>query len=87
MTIENKTIYTDNSTTTPVRREVVEEMIHYLTENLGNPYSICQNEIEQNEIEQNKIKVRLSVKTILEKQLIIEEIKKLKAKRKTVRRP
>ena len=34
------TIYMDNSATTPVRKEVVEEMIPYLTKNFGNPSSI-----------------------------------------------
>jgi len=40
VTIENKTIYMDNSATTPVRREVVEEMLPYMTENFGNPSTI-----------------------------------------------
>jgi cysteine desulfurase len=40
VTVENKTIYMDNSATTPVRKEVADEMIPYLTENFGNPSSI-----------------------------------------------
>ncbi|KKG18171.1 cysteine desulfurase [Methanosarcina sp. 2.H.T.1A.6] len=40
MTVENRTIYMDNSATTPARKEVVEEMLPYLTENFGNPSSI-----------------------------------------------
>jgi cysteine desulfurase len=40
VTVENKTIYMDNSATTPVRKEVAEEMIPYLMENFGNPSSI-----------------------------------------------
>ena len=40
VTVENMTIYMDNSATTPVRKEVVEEMIPYLTKNFGNPSSI-----------------------------------------------
>ena len=40
VTVENVTIYMDNSATTPVRKEVVEDMILYLTENFGNPSSI-----------------------------------------------
>lgn len=40
VTVENRTIYMDNSATTPVRKEVVEEMLPYLTENFGNPSSI-----------------------------------------------
>ena len=40
VTVENTTIYMDNSATTPVRKEVAEEMIPYLTENFGNPSSI-----------------------------------------------
>ena len=40
VTVENTTIYMDNSATTPVRKEVAEEMIPYLMENFGNPSSI-----------------------------------------------
>ncbi|WP_342674266.1 cysteine desulfurase NifS [Methanosarcina sp.] len=40
MTVENRTIYMDNSATTPARKEVVEEMLPYLTDNFGNPSSI-----------------------------------------------
>jgi cysteine desulfurase len=40
VTAGDKTIYMDNSATTPARKEVVEEMIPYLTENFGNPSSI-----------------------------------------------
>src|SRR5271157_2292619 len=40
VTVENMKIYMDNSATTPVRKEVVENMILYLTENFGNPSSI-----------------------------------------------
>jgi cysteine desulfurase len=40
VTVENTTIYMDNSATTPVRKEVAQEMIPYLTENFGNPSSI-----------------------------------------------
>jgi cysteine desulfurase len=40
VTVENRTIYMDNSATTPVRKEVVEEMLPYLTNNFGNPSSI-----------------------------------------------
>lgn len=42
VTVQDKTIYMDNSATTPVRKEVVEEMIPYLTENFGNPSSIYE---------------------------------------------
>ncbi|AKB36485.1 Cysteine desulfurase [Methanosarcina siciliae C2J] len=42
MTIENRTVYMDNSATTPVRKEVVEEMLPYLTDNFGNPSSIYE---------------------------------------------
>ena len=35
LTVEKMTIYMDNSATTPVRKEVVEEMIPYMTENFG----------------------------------------------------
>ncbi len=40
VTVENRTIYMDNSATTPARKEVVEEMLPYLTDNFGNPSSI-----------------------------------------------
>ncbi len=42
VTIGNHIIYMDNSATTPVRKEVVEEMIPYMTENFGNPSSIYE---------------------------------------------
>jgi cysteine desulfurase len=42
VTVENKAIYMDNSATTPVRKEVVEEMLPYMTENFGNPSSIYE---------------------------------------------
>ncbi len=42
VTVQDKTIYMDNSATTPVRKEVVEEMVPYLTENFGNPSSIYE---------------------------------------------
>jgi cysteine desulfurase len=40
--VEDKTIYMDNSATTPTRKEVVEEMLPYFTENFGNPSSIYE---------------------------------------------
>lgn len=42
MTTEKKTVYMDNSATTPVRKEVTEEMLPYMTENFGNPSSIYE---------------------------------------------
>ena len=42
VTSGDKTIYMDNSATTPTRKEVVEEMIPYMTENFGNPSSIYE---------------------------------------------
>ncbi len=42
VTFGDKTIYMDNSATTPARKEVVEEMIPYMTENFGNPSSIYE---------------------------------------------
>ncbi len=40
VTVENLKIYMDNSSTTPVRKEVFESMILYMTEYFGNPSSI-----------------------------------------------
>ena len=42
VTVQNKPIYMDNSATTPARKEVVEEMFPYMTENFGNPSSIYE---------------------------------------------
>lgn len=42
VTVQNKPIYMDNSATTPARKEVVEEMLLYMTENFGNPSSIYE---------------------------------------------
>lgn len=33
-------IYLDNSATTPLKKEVLDKMMPYLTENYGNPSSI-----------------------------------------------
>ena len=35
-------IYFDNAATTPVRKEVVDAMLPYFTENFGNPSSVYQ---------------------------------------------
>lgn len=58
MTVENRTIYMDNSATTPVRKEVVEEMLPYLTENFGNPSSIYDpGKVSKHAIEKARKKV------------------------------
>ncbi|KKH97826.1 cysteine desulfurase [Methanosarcina sp. 1.H.T.1A.1] len=58
MTVENRTIYMDNSATTPARKEVVEEMLPYLTENFGNPSSIYDpGKISKRAIEKARKKV------------------------------
>ena len=58
MTVENRIIYMDNSATTPVRKEVVEEMLPYLTENFGNPSSIYDlGKISKHAIEKARKKV------------------------------
>ena len=36
----NHYIYMDNSATTPIKEEVLDEMMPYLTENYGNPSSV-----------------------------------------------
>lgn len=38
--MNNKYIYMDNAATTPTKKEVVDEMIPYMTENYGNPSSV-----------------------------------------------
>lgn len=56
--VENRTIYMDNSATTPVRKEVVEEMLPYLTENFGNPSSIYDpGKVSKRAIEEARKKV------------------------------
>jgi cysteine desulfurase len=58
VTIEDKTIYMDNAATTPVRREVVEEMLPYMTENFGNPSSIYDiGKISKHAIDEARVKV------------------------------
>lgn len=58
VTVENTTIYMDNSATTPVRKEVAEEMIPYLTENFGNPSSIYDpGKTSKNAVEDARKKV------------------------------
>ncbi|MDY9924821.1 cysteine desulfurase NifS [Methanosarcina sp.] len=48
----------DNSATTPVRKEVVEEMLPYLTENFGNPSSIYDpGKVSKHAIEKARKKV------------------------------
>ncbi|MDR7666877.1 cysteine desulfurase NifS [Methanosarcina sp. Z-7115] len=56
--VGDKTIYMDNSATTPARKEVVEEMIPYLTENFGNPSSIYEiGKISKHAIDKARKKV------------------------------
>ncbi|AKB51577.1 Cysteine desulfurase [Methanosarcina barkeri str. Wiesmoor] len=58
VTIEDKTIYMDNSATTPIRKEVVEEMLPYMTENFGNPSSIYEiGKISKHAIDKARVKV------------------------------
>ncbi|MBN1431578.1 MAG: cysteine desulfurase NifS [Methanomicrobiaceae archaeon] len=40
MTGDNRFIYMDNAATTPARKEVVEAMLPYMSENFGNPSSL-----------------------------------------------
>ncbi|AKB78457.1 Cysteine desulfurase [Methanosarcina horonobensis HB-1 = JCM 15518] len=62
MTVENRTIYMDNSATTPVRKEVVEEMLPYLTENFGNPSSIYDpGKVSKRAIEEARKKVASAI--------------------------
>lgn len=58
VTVENRTIYMDNSATTPVRKEVVEEMLPYMTDNFGNPSSIYDlGKVSKRAIEEARKKV------------------------------
>lgn len=62
VTVENTTIYMDNSATTPVRKEVAEEMIPYLTENFGNPSSIYDpGKTSKNAVEDARKKVAYAI--------------------------
>jgi len=62
VTVENTTIYMDNSATTPVRKEVAEEMIPYLTENFGNPSSIYDlGKTSKNAVENARKKVAYAI--------------------------
>ena len=64
VTVENTTIYMDNSATTPVRKEVAEEMIPYLTENFGNPSSIYDlGKTSKNAVENARKKVAYAIGT------------------------
>ncbi len=58
MTVEDRAIYMDSSATTPVRKEVVEEMLPYMTENFGNPSSIYElGKISKHAIDKARKKV------------------------------
>lgn len=58
VTVENNAIYMDNSATTPVRKEVVEEMLPYMTESFGNPSSIYEiGKISKHAIDRARKKV------------------------------
>lgn len=58
VTVKDKAIYMDNSATTPVRTEVVEAMLPYMTENFGNPSSIYEiGKISKHAIDKARKKV------------------------------
>jgi cysteine desulfurase len=58
VTVEDKAIYMDNSATTPARKEVVEEMLPYMTEYFGNPSSIYEiGKISKHAIDKARKKV------------------------------
>lgn len=58
VTVEDRAIYMDSSATTPVRKEVVEEMLPYMTENFGNPSSIYEiGKISKHAIDKARKKV------------------------------
>jgi cysteine desulfurase len=58
VTVEIKAIYMDNSATTPARKEVVEEMLPYMTEYFGNPSSIYEiGKISKHAIDKARKKV------------------------------
>jgi len=58
VTVKDRAIYMDSSATTPVRKEVVEEMLPYMTENFGNPSSIYEiGKISKHAIDKARKKV------------------------------
>ena len=47
---ETRRVYMDYSATTPVKKEVLDQMIPYFTENFGNPSSLYTIGLEAKEI-------------------------------------
>lgn len=53
-----KTIYMDNAATTPIKKEVLDEMLPYLTENYGNPSSVYSlGSISKRAVEESRMKI------------------------------
>ena len=58
-----KYIYMDNAATTPLKKEVLDEMIPYLTENYGNPSSVYSlGSLSKRAVEDSRVKVANIIK-------------------------
>ena len=57
-----KKIYMDNAATTPIKKEVLEEMMPYLTENYGNPSSVYSlGSISKRAVEDARMKISKAI--------------------------
>lgn len=57
-----KTIYMDNAATTPIKKEVLDEMLPYLTENYGNPSSVYSlGSISKRAVEDARMKISKAI--------------------------
>lgn len=57
-----KTIYMDNAATTPIKKEVLDEMLPYLTESYGNPSSVYSlGSISKRAVEDARMKISKAI--------------------------